>query len=95
MEAAADDADGDTTAYTDSELLICRTLEILIVLLPVLFFRLRNWLCCNQFFIILDIWLVCSLSIVLISTIYEYLDGKQYVIAIFNCNIVCYVSLLL
>lgn len=37
MEAAADDADADTTAYTDSELLICRTLEILIVLLPVLF----------------------------------------------------------
>lgn len=34
---AADDADADTTAYTDSELLICRTLEILIVLLPVLF----------------------------------------------------------
>lgn len=37
MEAATDDADADTTAYTDSELLICRTLEILIVLLPVLF----------------------------------------------------------
>ena len=37
MEAAADDADADTTAYTDSELLVCRTLEILIVLLPVLF----------------------------------------------------------
>lgn len=37
MEAAADDADADTTAYTDSELLICRTLGILIVLLPVLF----------------------------------------------------------
>lgn len=37
MEAAAGDADADTTAYTDSELLICRTLEILIVLLPVLF----------------------------------------------------------
>ena len=37
MEAAADDADADTTTYTDSELLICRTLEILIVLLPVLF----------------------------------------------------------
>ena len=37
MEAAAGDADADTMAYTDSELLICRTLEILIVLLPVLF----------------------------------------------------------
>ncbi|MCI9338213.1 MAG: HAMP domain-containing histidine kinase [Lachnospiraceae bacterium] len=37
MEAAAGDADADTTTYTDSELLICRTLEILIVLLPVLF----------------------------------------------------------
>ena len=37
METPTGDTSDDTMKYTDTELLICRTMEILIVLLPVLF----------------------------------------------------------